>query len=76
MSAYTNVWYKHFGPAGTLYTDGEGGLVSDAAKRDIARLGTTVIQKASGQHAHIIEARNGLCAESCTRLSQTVGGSA
>ena len=34
--------------------------MNDDAKREMARLGTTVIQKASGQHAHIIEARNGL----------------
>ena len=47
VTSYENVWYKHFGPAAKLYTDGEGGLVSEEAKRMIKRLGTDVVAKAS-----------------------------
>ena len=76
VDAYTNTWYKHFGGAVTLYCDGEGGLVNDTAKKELKQLGTTVLPKGSGQHAHIIEARNGLLRSvmhkielTCRRLS-------
>ena len=76
VEAYMNTWHKLFGPAQTLYCDGEGGLANETAKQALANVGTKIFPKASGQHAHIIEARNGLLRSvmhkiemSCNRLS-------
>ena len=58
--AYTTVWYQRYGAFQTLYCDGEAGLNCDEAKKYLRSLGTTLKTKAAGQHAHYIEARNGI----------------
>ena len=58
--AYTTIWYQRHGAFQTLYCDGEAGLNCDEAKKYLTSLGTTLKTKAPGQHAHYIEARNGI----------------
>ena len=59
LEAYWDTWARH-GPAKVLYCDGEGGLNNDDAKAQLNSMGTELRVRASGQHANVIEARNGL----------------
>ena len=60
QTAYLTLWYQRHGPFQTLYSDGEMAINCEETKAFLAKLGTTLRTKAPGQHAHYIEARNGI----------------
>ena len=60
IDAYYYCWLAHHYPFQTLYSDGEGGLNNDAAKKAFANKGTVLKIRAPGQHATSIESRNGI----------------
>ena len=47
-------------PAMVMHCDGEGGLNNDDAREQLTSMGTELRVRASGQHANVIEARNGM----------------
>eukprot|EP00959_Pyramimonas_sp_CCMP1952_P282428 5903263-Pyramimonas_sp.AAC.1 len=59
LDAYHQCWMQ-FGPTTVLYSDGEGALNNDTAKSALEANGTEFRIRARGQHATMIEARNGI----------------
>ena len=60
LDAYATSWVQRHGPLEVLYMDGESGLNNEEAKAELKRLGTELRIRAPGQHANLIEARNGV----------------
>ena len=61
-------WPPRYGPFDTLYADGEGGLNNADARTRLAHAGTKLINRASGQHAHYVEARNAILRDTMHKL--------
>ena len=51
-----------------MYSDGEGGLNNPETKNELAHAGTKLINRPTGQHAHYIEARNGILRDTMHKL--------
>ena len=59
LEAYMDAWATNE-PAMVMHCDGEGGLNNDDAREQLTSMGTELRVRASGQHATVIEARNGM----------------